>query len=132
MEDPNHKFLTNKWFIYNWFMDLSNPFDFVVHYLLIEGMTYLGHWDGFFMISSLVCMITHYTRPTYDESWHWLSCSYDLTKLLYCIGSEPWEDTKLMLRSLVTLTYKWDPKVVIYYSLWNESLEMETDDNMYT
>ena len=47
------------------------------------------------------------------------------------LGSQPWEDTKLMLRCLVTLTYQWDPKVVIYF-LWIGSLLIKEDDNRYT
>ena len=35
-------------------MDLGNPVDIVVYYLLIEGMTYLGHQDGFPMVSVLM------------------------------------------------------------------------------
>ena len=30
---------------------------------LIEGMTYFGHHDEFLMMSVLVCMVTHLTRP---------------------------------------------------------------------
>ena len=35
-------------------MDLGNLVEIVVHHLLIEGMTYLGHQDGFPMVSALV------------------------------------------------------------------------------
>ena len=35
-------------------MDLGNFVETVVHYLLIGGMTCLGHWDGFPMVSTLV------------------------------------------------------------------------------
>ncbi|RVW13655.1 hypothetical protein CK203_093996 [Vitis vinifera] len=45
-------------------MGLGNPLDVVVHHLLIGGMAGLGHLDGFPMVSALVCMVTHWTRPT--------------------------------------------------------------------
>ena len=35
-------------------MDLGNPVDIVVYYLLIEGMTYLGYPNGFLMVHVLV------------------------------------------------------------------------------
>ena len=35
-------------------MDLSNPIDFVLHNLLIGGMTYLGSRDEFLMVNALV------------------------------------------------------------------------------
>ena len=35
-------------------MDLGNPVENVVHCLLIGGMTSLGGWDGFSMVSALV------------------------------------------------------------------------------
>ena len=43
-------------------MDLGNSLDTIVHYLLIRGMTCLGHWNGVFMVNALVCIITHRTR----------------------------------------------------------------------
>ena len=35
-------------------MDLGNPVEIVVHYLLIGGMTCLGCWDAFLIVSALV------------------------------------------------------------------------------
>ena len=35
-------------------MDLGNPIEIVVHNLLIGGMTCLGRYDGFPMVSALV------------------------------------------------------------------------------
>ena len=50
---------------HSWFVDLGNPFETVVHYLLIGGMTYLGHWDVFLMVSALV-----YEKHTrHDLQW---------------------------------------------------------------
>ena len=34
-----------------------------MHYLLIREMTGRGHQDGFSMVSVLVCMVIHWTRP---------------------------------------------------------------------
>ena len=35
-------------------MGLGNPLEAVVHHLVIGGMTCLGYWDGFPMVSALV------------------------------------------------------------------------------
>ena len=35
-------------------MDLGNSVETIVHHLLIGGMTRLGHWDEFPMVSALV------------------------------------------------------------------------------
>ena len=45
----------------NWFVDLGNPLETIVHYLQIGGMTCLGHWDDFLMTSVLVYTITYWT-----------------------------------------------------------------------
>ena len=45
-------------------MNLGNLVDTVVHYLLIEGMTYLGHQDGFPMVGVLV-----YVMHTGHDLW---------------------------------------------------------------
>ena len=65
---------------------------------------------------------------THGKSWHWLSDNHDFTKLLCYMGPQPWENTKLVLRSSMTSTYRWDLKVV-KYSLWIESLLIEVGDN---
>ena len=41
---------------------------------------------------------------TYGESDIWLLGSHDLTKLLYYMVSQPWEDTRPMLKFFMTLT----------------------------
>ena len=43
---------------------MGNPSKTVLQYLLIEGMTCHGHEDGFAMVSTLICMVTHWTWPT--------------------------------------------------------------------
>ena len=51
-------------------MDLGNPLETVMHYLLIRRITSLSHQDGFPLVSALVCMVTHWIRPTvnHDEN----------------------------------------------------------------
>ena len=58
------------------------------HHLLIGGMTCLGYWDGFPMVSALVCMVARWIGPmvSYDLR---LSISYDSIKLLHCVVSQP-------------------------------------------
>ena len=41
-------------------MGLGNPLEAIVHHLLIGGMAGLGYWDGFSMVSALVCMVSDY------------------------------------------------------------------------
>ena len=62
-EDLSHKFLENRWLVHSRFMSLSNPLESVVHHLLIGGMTGLGYWDEFPMVSALVCMVAHWIGP---------------------------------------------------------------------
>ena len=44
-------------------MDLDNPFEVVVNYLLIGRMTCLSCQNGFPMMSALVCIVTYWTEP---------------------------------------------------------------------
>nr|CAN76323.1 hypothetical protein VITISV_037363 [Vitis vinifera] len=50
----------------NQFMGLDNPLKAIVHHLFIGEMTSLNYWDGFSMMSALVCMIAHWTEPMWD------------------------------------------------------------------
>ena len=88
MEDLSHEFLANRWLVHYWFMGLSNPLEVVVHHLLIGEMVSLGHPNGFPMVSTLVYMVTHWTRPmmSYDLK---ISSSHDLIKLFHCVVSQP-------------------------------------------
>ena len=43
-------------------MNLGNPYDVVMHYLLIEGMTCFDYKDEFLMVDALECMFAHWTR----------------------------------------------------------------------
>ena len=67
IEDLSHGLFENRWLVHNQFMGLGNPLEVVVHHLLIGGMTGLGYWDGFPMLSELVCVYT--LDKTYGESW---------------------------------------------------------------
>ena len=70
-------------------MGLSNLLKAVVlHQLLIGGIAGLGYWDGFPMVSALVCMAAHWIGPmvSYDLR---LSSSHDSTKLLHRIVFQP-------------------------------------------
>ena len=60
-----------------------------------------------------------------------LSSSHKFTKLFHCIVSQPFENIALILKLAVVLTYRKDPKVIIY-SLWIGSLLMETSSNRYS
>ena len=69
------------------FMDLDNPFEAIVHHLLIGGMIGLGHRDMVPIMSALVCMVTHWTGPTMSHDIRSLG-SHDFTKLLYYLVSQ--------------------------------------------
>ena len=111
-------------------MGLDNSLEAVVHHLLIGGMTSLGYWDEFPMVSALVCMVAYWTKPmvSYDLR---LSSSHDLTKLFHCVVSQPWENIEHVIKLVVVLTYEWDHKLIIYF-LWIRSLLMEVDSNKYS
>ena len=53
------------------------------------------------------------------------------TNLLYCIDSQLWKNIELVMMSLVTLTYEWDSKMVIY-SLKIGSLLIKAGNNRYS
>ena len=123
------RFLTSWWVVHNRFMDLGNPSKVVVNDLLILGLTYLSHQDGFPMISAPIYIVIHWAWSMVNQNiGHWVVM---ITKLLCCIESEPWENIELVLRSLVALTHMWDPKVNIY-SLWIRLLLIKIGDNRYS
>ena len=106
-EDLSQGFLTNRWLVHNQFMGLGNPLEVVVYLLLIGGMTGLGYWNGFPLVSALVCIVTHWIGPTVSHNLRLLS-SHDLTKLLHCVVSQPWENIELVLKLAMTFT-QWSP-----------------------
>ena len=69
-------------------MGLGNPLEVVVHHLLIGVMVGFSYWDRLSMVSALVCMVTHWTRPTMSHDLR-LSNIHDLTKLLHYVVSQP-------------------------------------------
>ena len=62
-EDSSHVFFASRLLVHNQFVCLSNPLEVVVHYLPIGGMVGLGHQDGILIVSTLVYIVTHWTRP---------------------------------------------------------------------
>ena len=48
-------------------MYLDNLIEIVVNYLLIEVITCLDHYDKFPMVSTLMCMVTYWKRPTMNH-----------------------------------------------------------------
>ena len=76
-------------------------------------------------------MYDYILDKTYNESRYWLLSSYDFTKLLCCMSSQPWENIELILKLSMALTSKWDTKVVIC-SLWIGSLLIKTSGNRYS
>ena len=122
-------FLANRWFGHNRFMGLGNPLEVVVHHFSIRRMVGLSYRDEFSIVSALVCMVTHWTGHTMSHDLR-LSSSHDLTKLLHCVVSQPWENIEFVLKLLMTLTYGWNRKLIIY-SLWIGSLLMEVNNNRY-
>ena len=60
-------------------MDLGNPVEVVVHCFLIGGMVCLGRWDEFPMVSALVYIVTHWTRPMVNHDIRLLDCHDSLS-----------------------------------------------------
>ena len=83
-KDPSHKFLVNGWLVHNCFVSLGSPLEFVMHHLIIGGMTSPSYQDKFLMISVLVCIVTHWTRPIVNHDLR-LSSRHDFTKLLHYV-----------------------------------------------
>ena len=56
-------YLQDWWVVHNLFMDLVNLYETIAHYLIIGGMNYFSHRDGFPMMNAQMCMVTHWTGP---------------------------------------------------------------------
>ena len=69
-------------------MDLGNPFEVVVYHLLIGGTIGFGYQDKFHIGSALMCVVTHWTKPTMSYDVRLLG-SHDFDKLLCCIVCQP-------------------------------------------
>ena len=126
----SHRFLANRWLVHNWFMDLDNPSETIVYHFLIRGMTSIDHRVRFPMVSALVYMVTHLTRPTVTYDLR-LSSSHNLIKLLYYVISQPWKNIEFVIKLPMVLTYEWDCKLIIYL-LWIGLLLMEVSNNRYS
>ena len=69
MKDPSQGSLASWWLVHNWFINLDNLLEVIVHHFLIRGMVGLSHWDVVSIVSVLVCMVTHALDVIYSESW---------------------------------------------------------------
>ena len=58
-----------------------------MQYLLIGGMVGLSYRDGFSMVSALVYIVTHWTRPMVSHDLR-LSSSHDFTKMFHYVVSQ--------------------------------------------
>ena len=65
-------------------MDLDNPIKVVVHHLLIGGMTCLGHWDEFLMVS--VCD-EQWTRPMVNHDARLTTVMIHQATILYRLST---------------------------------------------
>ena len=112
-KDLNHGFLANRWLVHNRFMGLGNLLEVVVHHPLIGGMAGIGYRDGFPIVNALVCIVKLWMGPTVNHDLR-LWSSHDLTKLLHCVVTQPWEKIELMLKLAMTFIDGWDRKLIIY------------------
>ena len=62
-------------------MDFVNIIEIVVHYLLIGGMNCLDRQDEFFIVSALICMVTHWIRLMMNHDIRLSNCHYSLSYL---------------------------------------------------
>ena len=60
-------------------MNLDNPYEVIIHYLLIGEMTFFSHQNGFPMVSTLICMITHWIGLMVDYD-----INYQVVMILLC------------------------------------------------
>ena len=49
-------------------MELNNPYEALVHHLLIGRMVGLGYKNRFLMVSVIVCMIIYWKEPTVNHN----------------------------------------------------------------
>ena len=93
-------------------MDLGNSIEIVVHHLPIGRMACLGHWDQFPMVSALV-----YVMHT-KQGLRWImmqDCQLSWFISYYTAWTLNLEKILSMCQNQKeVLTYRWDPKVVIY------------------
>ena len=64
-------------------MGIGNPLEVVVQHFLMGGMVGLSYQDGFPMVSTLVCMVTHWTGPTISHDLsYFIVLSLNLERIL--------------------------------------------------
>ena len=97
IKDISHGFLARWLVVYSWFIDLGNSIETIMHYLLIGGMAYHDHRDRFPMVSTLVCMVTYWTRPIVNHDIRLLVVM--IHKATWYIDSQSWEYIEFMLKS---------------------------------
>ena len=91
-------------------MDLGNPVETIVYYILIGGMTCLNHWDRFLMVSALVYMVTYGTKPMVNHDIRLLIVIIHQTIILYGLSAlkEYWGYVKVNERLwLLGETLRW-------------------------
>ena len=84
--NPSHEFLATRWFVHNQFVDLDNPLNVLVHYLLIRMMVGFSHRDRVPMVRTLMCTTIPWIVFIVSCDVRLLDC-YDFTNLLCFIVS---------------------------------------------
>ena len=130
IQDPSHGFDAIKWVAYILFMDLRQSI-WDCNALFSNWRDYLSWSLGWVFHGECTNVYGYILDSTYNDLWHWLSSSHNVTKLLCCMSSQPWESIELVLRSSIALTCEWDLKMVIY-SLWIGSTLIKVGSNKYS
>ena len=128
-ENPSHVFLASRWFFHNRFIELGNLFKVVVHHFLIRLLVSLGHRDGVPMVNALIFMVRHWIGSMMSHDIR-LSGSHDFIKLINFIVSQLWDNIEFVQKLTMTLTYRWNRNMIIYF-LWIRLLLMKVDNNRY-
>ena len=76
-------------------------------------MICLGCWDEFLIVSSTVCMVTHWIGLTINHDIRLLDCHDSPSYYIACTLNLE-RISNLYWNQLKALTYKWDLNVVIY------------------
>lgn len=75
-------------------------------------MTSLSYWDEVSLVSILVYTITYQIGPMVTNDVRLLGSYYTILSL------NPWENIEFIPKFVVTLTFKWDPRVNIFFMNW--------------
>ena len=86
IKDSSHGFLTSRWLVHSWFMDLGHPLEVTLPHSQNDGWSWSLGWVSYGKYTS----VSGYTlNKTYSESWHkalrysWL---YQVV-MLYCLST---------------------------------------------